>query len=394
MNIKYLLLNIFLVVSLFFLVGGGYYFIIGCVLYAMYIALSCVLYPDCAIGAWFGKQAMYLWLFLLFYFVTSSFSITGVVSLFVRLSPLLLFIQYKRICNRHPLLVPQSKWLILAIMAILVFYCYKSFMLLVENPMALRELVSSDKDDSVIVGGGFALPYALSIFIPFLVERCRLGIFPNKFTQVFVYVFIVVGTLMVVYSLYMTAIIILVFGCVWALMRHKSVRAKIFYISALSVLLVLFYGYIDTLLYAISGDDTQVLMLRFEEITSILSGNDISQATDFYSRILLTLSSIMVFFQNPVIGVGYKANYNSYALEDLGVGQHAQWFDIFAIYGLVALLLIIYFAKVSSNKDVKSSNNISLILFIVVGFLNPTFLFPILLVTYFLSPMINICWKK
>lgn len=393
MNVRYTLLNLSLIVAMFFLIGGGYYYMIGYVLYLLFIALSLILYPQESLNAWFGKNALWLWLFLLFYFVTSSFSITGVASLFTRLSPVLLYVLYKNILQKRPYLIEKSKWIVMAIMAIMLYYCYRSFLFLQENPMGLRELISNNKDEAVVVGGGFALPYALCIVVPFVLWKLKQGVVTG-FSRIVFIVFVVIGALLVAYSLYMTALIILAFGCIWVFIKDYPLDKKV--IAALMVggVVYLCYEYIPLLLNTISGDDTQVLLLRFDEISSIMSGDDISEASDFYSRILLTLSSITLFFQNPLIGVGYKGNYDSYALVDLGVGQHAQWFDIFAIYGIVALLLIAYFVNATKFYHLKARNNVAVLLFVIVGFLNPIFLFTIILVAFFVAPLIDICWNN
>ena len=392
MKTKFQILNAFLIVALFLLLGGGYFYTYGYIALLAFIGLSFALYPQEAVASWFGRTSLCLWGIVLYVFLTSSFSITTSASLFTRLSPILIYILYKNILIRHPEFTPIIKRTIYASVAILLFYCYKSFVFIQENPAGLRELISNEKDDSVIIGGGFALPYALCIFIPFVVDRFKLFFVGKLFDTVLFSTLAITGSLLILYSLYMTALIILFAGCFWAIARELPRAKKVIVITLAVSSFYAGYNLIQPMLEYVSGEETRVLVNRFEEIDSMLQGNEVSESEDFYSRIQLSISSINTFLENPIGGVGWMANYDSFKMEQIGVGQHAQWFDIFAIYGFFSIFIILLVRRANQDIYTNHKNNISNLLFMIVGFLNPILLFTIVFVAYFMAPLINICW--
>lgn len=389
---RFVLFNIFLWITSFCFIGGGSLNIYGYLILPVNIFIAYYIFPKLSYTVWCSSTAFVLYLFLIFCFLT-SFDINRTYSLFVRFSPILFFKIYRDILYDYPELKTISKKFVYLWFGALLFFCYKSFVYLQSNPMGLREIVSIAKDDTVAIGGGFALPYALCIFIPFLVNKLKQGILNNLFEKGLWILFIVVGVCLVAMSLYMTALVLLSIGVVWSFVKDYSAQRRVVFAILILFITFICYEYVPMLLKYISGEDTMVLMRRFDEIDSILRGNDISKSKDFYSRLTRSFSSLLLFLENPFIGVGYKVSYNSYELENLGVGSHAQWFDILAIYGAFAFLLIYYLVR--GGKDVYTNGkvNLTLSLFIILGFLNPVFQFTIIFVAFFLSPLINMVWK-
>ena len=250
--------------------------------------------------------------------------------------------------------------------------------------MGLRELVSTQKDDSLIIGGGFSLPYSLAILIPGLLLFNKQKSLP-KVTRAIGLVLCAFFALLVFSALYMTAIILMIAGIGLALVYGYSRSKQALIMIMILVAAVISYEFIPILINEFSPEGTNILIRRFDEIDSLLSGNNVSQSQDLFSRLQLSLTSIKTFLENPILGIGWESGYNFYALEKSGVGSHAQWFDIFACYGIFAILLIKYLQK-SATLTIKKAN-VTLTLFVILGFLNPCLQFTIVFVAYCLVPM-------
>lgn len=382
MKLYFIIYSIVLLIVSFCFIGGGYLAIYGYILMPLCIITGTIVYRKYSSIVWFSSLAILLYIFLLYVFVTSfDFNIT--YSLFVRLSPILFFKLYMNVILSNNQLVPIAKKMVYLWIGVYIFFCYKSFIFLQENPMGLREIISIAKDNTVAIGGGFALPYALCFFLPFVVGKFKQGVNFSVFEYIYFCIFLLIGILLVAKSLYMTALIILFVGCLYALSKERSLSQQIVFWCVVFLLMFGFYHYIPVLLELISGNETTVLLRRFNDIDILLQGDNLSNAGDFYARLQLSLSSLLVFFDNPVMGVGWQVAYDSFEMEKLGVGSHAQWFDIFAIYGFFSILIILFFIKSSSNVFVKMKNNLSLLLFVLTGFLNPVFSYSMLFVTFF-----------
>lgn len=97
------------------------------------------------------------------------------------------------------------------------------------------------------------------------------------------------------------------------------------------------------------------------------------------------------FKANPLFGIPY----NEYRFGT--VSNHADWYDILAVNGIIGLgfliivlidFSIIIFNNLKSETE-KTSFFISLVIFIILGFLNPSFTVEILLMTFIVSSNIS-----
>ena len=253
------------------------------------------------------------------------------------------------------------------------------------NPMALRELVSVDKDDSVIIGDGFALPYAMAVFVPSLLYYCMYKT-QKIYVKLYLLLAAIIGGALVIRSLYMTALILFITGILYVLIYRFSKRAKVVFLSVLIIIIPSFVLFLPTIMEKLSPAGATVLITRSEELSLLFSGDSISD-TDMGDRFTLALTSIKTFFKHPLFGIGWSVNYDFFEMERLGVGSHSEWFDIFARYGIFGSLLI-YTIAVGVKKHIKKEN-ITYLFFVILGFLNPIILFPILFVTMFLSPSLK-----
>lgn len=387
MKAKLLLSNTLFIIALFFMIGGGAYAIIGYILIATYLVFTALLFNKSVFNAFSKNYVIPFYLFLLFVLLTSGLDINTTIALFTTFLPCLLFQVKKNIIGNNKELVISEKFFLIGIIGIMMFYCYRSLLLLNENPMALRLLISSEKDTSVVVGGGYALPYSLTLLCPFLLYGVRYV--KEKIYKVLIYIVIAVGTYFVVRALYTTAILLMAFGYIIVVSsRMSNQRRKLFIVFAFFFFIVLLQ-FFPLIIDFFSNQEANVVGRRLIELDNMANdkkGGD----TDLLSRMSLMLSSLETFLENPILGVGPSVNYNYFEMEKLGVGSHAEWFDIFATYGLFALLLVSYLIN-SAKRILK--NNFSLFLFVLLGFLNPAFFFTIILVVFYIVPMFNLLWQ-
>lgn len=389
MKKKLIISNLVFAIALFFMIGGGDYANYGYVLLAAYLVLITIMFPNELFATFFSKGSTFLYLFLLYIACTSSFNINTCIATFTMFMPCMLIHTKLSILDNKESCKRQEKTFFFIILFIFLFYCYKSFELLKANPMALRLLISTEKDDSIVVGGGYALPYSLTILCPALVLNIQ-NVY-SKANRIVIYSFIVIGSFLVVSSMFTTAILLLFAGFMYVFFKKIGKDKKITAIICMSIAVVLILFLFPMVKDYFLSQDANVVGRRLVEIDNILKGNKGEDEGDFLSRIELSLSSLKTFLSAPIIGIGPSVRYDYFEMEKLGVGSHSQWFDIFAIYGLFSVLLLSYLRKTAKGI---SKDNVALTLFILLGFLNPIFFFNLIFVTYYITPMFNYLWPS
>ena len=221
-------------------------------------------------------------------------------------------------------------------------------MINVMGDTGLRNTIQSDSDNAL--KGAFSLIYSLSIIIPTIVyvlkSRKKIGARSKSIVLVASVLFIVYSFILVFRSFFMTAVITTIVGALFALIYEKRrwlLKGVSIILIAISLFLASFtplVSYIDNLSYGASRQITPKLY----ELKYILTG-ETTKAGDLLSRGDLALSSLTTFLENPIIGVSYKAkDFKDTIL--IGVGNHSEWLDDLALYGLFSLLLFLFIYKI------------------------------------------------
>lgn len=389
MKTRIVITNILFIIALFFKIGGGIFSNIGYVLFALYLVIMFFLFGKEILASFFNSSTVSIYIFLFFVFLTSGLNVNTCLALFFTFMPCMLIDAKRKILLRSENTRAVEKMCFFTILGILMYYSYQSLVVLESNPMALRHLVSEAKDDNIIVGGGFALPYSMAILCPFLLHGSRQ--MASVLERYFVYVVIAVGSYLVFRALFTTALLLMIIGYVIVILGRVSSKKRIRVFVFGGLLLILFIQVLPLMTQYFLDQDFNVVGRRLQEISNMMNGNTGNDDGDLQSRINLSLRSIETFFNNPIWGIGPSVKYDYFEMEKSGVGSHAQWFDIFAIYGLFAILIVTYLRKVSKSI---SQNNITLKLFVILGFLNPIFIFTIVFVVYYIVPMFNFLWPQ
>lgn len=153
-------------------------------------------------------------------------------------------------------------------------------------------------------------------------------------------------------------------------------------------------GYYSTVMTEIDTvDDSFILQEKMSEIYYTISGQK-SEAGDYEARSNRALLSLDTFTKHPITGViidskGFEDQYT------LGVGNHSEWVDCLALYGISGILLLLFLFL--SLKEIGRDLDFQLffIPYIVIGFLNPILYFPQNATTFlFIPTLIRYYYKK
>lgn len=390
MKTKLILLNIVLIPLLISFVGGGWLYKWGYPFLILFLIISFIAFPKNAINIIGKPYTISLAIFLIYYFIFSSFNINGTLAQFTFFSPIYIYFMIQDIIAKNSDLRKIQLFFVYSWISIFLIYCYLAYLFLQIDPMGMRRLTSEIKDDSFIVGGGYVLIYALCILVPVIIQSILQS--KSNAQKTLLFLSCLFMTFIIVKSLFTTAVLITIIGLIWAFTNRWNTKRKIAALLIIIPSCIILYEFIPLIIQSISSEDNNVMMRRFEEINSLLSGNNLSQSEDFYSRVMLTVQSLETFLEHPIFGVGPLVNFSFYGMEKMGVGSHAEWFDIFARYGIFAIFIVLCFFQ-ATPRTVKKS--ISVPLFVIIGFLNPNISFPIIFATFCLSPLLyNLIYRK
>lgn len=226
--------------------------------------------------------------------------------------------------------------------------------------------------------------------------------FPEYFPQkrilaLFVKGILVIALLLVLYVVYRAAFITELFigilGIIWgACYGKKRWKRKVVVYSVIPF--VLFVGYYSLIMQRVESiDNSFVLQEKMDEVYYTLTGQA-SQAADYGARSNRFTMSLNTFFSHPMTGVvieskGFEDQY------DLGVGNHSEWVDCLALYGLPALLLLAFVFGTLRKIGDDLNYYLFILPYLIIGVLNPILFLPQNATTFFFIPiLIRYFYKK
>lgn len=198
----------------------------------------------------------------------------------------------------------------------------------------------------------------------------------------------VVATFM---SGYTIDFLVLCIGIICFLYSSKSGKlnaTKIFFVF-LTIVFVVFLVKNSISIADFIENNNEHLAGRFRELNSLLNG-DLNDGMDLAYRIFLYKRSLGTFFNHLLVGVGpyYFEGHH-------GVGDHSQIFDDMARYGMIGVIayaIALYcfkywLSRIKHDSGKQLSLMIPYLSFVVLSFVNPTLILPILgLVLFFILP--------
>lgn len=237
----------------------------------------------------------------------------------------------------------------------------------------------------------FFVVYSFAIMIPFIIfnyfHNKHIGKQSSVLIRLFGFSICAVLALFVIKAQFMTGIILMIIG---GLVAYFSARTKKGYAGPLIgglVALVIFVNYSDDLIEIAEQNEVTAIASRTEELQFILS-NESSEAADYSIRQKRSQNSVETFLEYPLFGVFYQMKDITEA-DKYGIGNHNEWLDTLARYGMTGFLLLLFIFKAIKKQRTFVGDNIHYILFGILGFLNPVFAFYLTCSVFFYLPMIG-----
>ncbi len=209
----------------------------------------------------------------------------------------------------------------------------------------------------------------------------------------------------VLLSLITTGMLLCVLGIVLGIIIRKYTQSKtrfvLMAILAFGVLCLvfLFRNSISDWIYNVTESTNWIVRGRLRSAVDMLLGTHHNNEYNYSRREELMGYSLSTFRDNPLCGVGYKGY--GYGI----IGCHQEWPDMLGVFGIVGMVIFVglisifvrHVKKSIVNKIDLQSFRIALLLFIVLGFLNPCISMPTLCMVFIIAPNISIIfkwWKK
>lgn len=241
----------------------------------------------------------------------------------------------------------------------------------------------------------YSLPILFSVVFCFMIASFKAIDLKRK---IFYIAFLVLSAWCIFRSLYTFALLLMVFGVGVALFMYweKKSKTKLFLICLFGVialiLVFLFAQPVSDFLYDLTEDWNWIVRARVMSVVDEILGTSHSNWYTSERRDELAGYSLATFKAHPLVGVGYSGY--EYGV----IGCHQEWYDMLGVFGLfgTAFVIIVFvyssikiYRKITTKID-RACFLTALILFIVLGFLNPCICMPILLVVYVIAPNMSV----
>ena len=160
----------------------------------------------------------------------------------------------------------------------------------------------------------------------------------------------------------------------------------------------IFVNQVSDWIYKITEPLNYILRDRLRSVAEKVFRANFNMAYSYDRREELAGYSMNAFKQHPLFGVGY--NGYGYGV----IGCHQEWQDLLGVFGLVGtaifIMLMLYFVQMTKNTIIQKhdlhSFYIAVVLFIILGFLNPCLSLPVLCAVFIISPNLSLIipwWK-
>lgn len=207
----------------------------------------------------------------------------------------------------------------------------------------------------------------------------------------------IVMSLCVYFSLFSTAILLLLMGIVIGVLVNSYRKEKrniiylCFFVLIFILVIMLFSNQISEFIYNLTDGLNWIVRDRIRSVVDSFLGTDHGINYSYDRRNELAGYSINSFLQNPLFGVGYDTY--GYGV----IGCHQEWQDMLGVFGLIgtSIVLLVFFHMIkfiwnaTENSVDRTAFIVSLILFFALGFVNPCLSIPVLIVVFVLSPNIS-----
>ncbi|OMD89411.1 O-antigen ligase family protein [Paenibacillus odorifer] len=305
----------------------------------------------------------------------------------------------------------NSKLIIKVMTPVLIYTVFVTLYYLNSNPYVARNMANYDPSIStninlpLAIGGGYVLIYGI-IFLPPVLLYLAKNICEKLLSKILLLLIALFLLYFIVKSGFATAFIISFAGSLLAVMLTQKQKTfnRVFLTSIILITSIIFLN-IEIFSEVISSiirmlPENSIITIRLNEIIPTLYGN-ISDSTSFSRRLNNLDMTIDSFLGNPILGIGYKVGFD-YSAISLITGQHTEWLDNLSQYGLfLGVPYLLYFATSFRGviRQFKSTNlevimSITILMMILLGFLNPILTSSAFLVTMLYIPCLLIIFSE
>lgn len=369
------------IVSLLIINIGNY--VLPHICFAIWLFISLLLGRNQLISIFSRSYFKYLYIFLLYYFLASLYAFSPItcvnrlITTFELISPFIMYELYSNMGRKYSLFLVC---LIIAVLLVDINIMYST--IVASAGLGLKQHLG----DNDYLDNAFNLIYSMAIIPGFLVYQIRLVLNHNyrfKYSIIcFSVALILISIYIVTLSLYATALFIMILGILLGFFYNRR-KWKVKLLFTVCSILVLFYYLFPTILSFVSEiiPDSKILVIRIEEVFNIINGQADSEASSS-ARFVRAFMSLNTFFEYPFFGVTHLTS-DFEKLEGVILGNHTQWIDDMALYGIFSFSLFSFWAKAIKNLNVQINIMVIIIPFVILGFLNQC-VFVIQMYIYFL----------
>lgn len=274
-----------------------------------------------------------------------------------------------------------------------IYYC------VAVNPDALRYRDIVGINNTFDFNQLYSVTFFFASYIfSYMMNRKSLG---NSTKKMIMILTISILLCVIVLSRLTTAILFIVIGvAIPILLDLKKKNAKSVSISIIILLIVLvsvvFRNEISDALVGISKLFPSVVSRRLIRIVDMVFFTTHDNTYTMSRRMELASYSINSFLKSPIIGIG---------LNNIGygtIGYHQEWFDFLGVIGLFGtcitmgsmMLFVRNIYKKTNSKIDQRNMQICLILFFILGFLNPCITISSMFTISVLAPNLSVLWER
>lgn len=340
---------------------------------------------------------------VLIYTTAHAFPVAGISHTFKQVVYMLFL--YSPIFMFHYFKQPQHKAILKTVLVIsysfIMFYCVYSLVFYAIFPGTARYA----REHAALIGGGYGLSCAVSIFSCFLFGLLVNGFFKsNKKLRLGVIVSIIIMFLTVYRTESTLTLIILVVGyacCLYFKNNNKAFfQFRLFLLPIAIVLAIILLPQIGEFLIDISearANDNRMFKRLFSAGNFLVYGIDNDESLYAVSRFLIPFETLKTFFKNPLFGVAYKHGCGYLRPYLFGVGNHCEFVDALANFGIFGggAFLSIYGLQIREILKYKiDPSKMWVVVVILLGTFNPLRYFQVNFVLFFLMPIFCLYFKE
>ena len=287
-----------------------------------------------------------------------------------------------------------SRLILYISLVILSYYSIMTNIMIYKYPTISRQLASGSEEImnfyyGLNIGGGYSLVYGLVFLVLVLLNHYK-----NDKSKKIYLVLITLYIFTMINSAYLIAIVVTFAGAMITYFNRSRVKNVLLVLSLLILLLTAVITnvpkHVGDRMISYSLNHEFLLDHKMLEIGNMLSGNKLYDYENVEGRTSRMKISVESFKDSPLIGNGRYTGYNSDT--EVGIiGQHSEWVDSIARFGIIGVVLLILFF-INSLKSLYKKESYAVIpftFFLLLGFINPVLNFTIFFILFFIQKLLH-----